>query len=111
MSIMEELLASQSKKITKLFRGQQVEGEIGSITDKEITLDIGAKSEGILQKKDLSLSQAKDLKLGQLETELSVWQSKLEVILKETVGRQGMAKHASFWAEKLRQLPPTPSLK
>ena len=42
--------------------------------------------------------------LKELDTELSIWQSKLEVILKEPVGKKGMAKHARFWAEKLRAI-------
>ena len=45
---------------------------------------------------------AQDLKLDQLSGELATWESKLSVILKEPVGRQGMAKHAAFWADKLR---------
>lgn len=62
---MEKLLASQDKKFTTLSRGQQVEGEIVSITDKEVILDVGAKSEGILPKKELTDAQIKDLNLGQ----------------------------------------------
>ena len=41
--------------------------------------------------------------LDQLEQELSTWQAKLGVILKETVGREGMAKHAHHWMEELRK--------
>lgn len=40
--------------------------------------------------------------LDQLETELSTWQSKLDVILGEPVGRQGMEKHARHWTDKLK---------
>lgn len=58
---MEKLLASQATKITNLSRGQQVEGEIVSLTDKEITLDLGTKSEGVLQRKEV---QRQDLKVG-----------------------------------------------
>ena len=61
---MEELLASQSQKITTLSRGLKVEGEVVAITDKEITLDLGTKSEGILGKRDIPDSQLKDLKVG-----------------------------------------------
>lgn len=61
---MEELLASQTQKLAVLHRGQEVEGEILSIADKEITLDLGAKSEGVLSKKDLPEAQLKNLKLG-----------------------------------------------
>lgn len=63
MVTMEELLASQTKKLINLSRGQQLMGEIILITDKEITLDIGAKSEGILPKKELS-QQSEQLRLG-----------------------------------------------
>ena len=50
---MEELLASQTKKLITLSRGQQVEGVVVSISDKEIILDLGAKSEGVLQAREL----------------------------------------------------------
>ena len=46
--------------------------------------------------------QTEEALLQQLETELGTWQSKLSVILSEPVGKKGMAKHARFWAEKLR---------
>ena len=38
----------------------------------------------------------------ELDRELAVWQSKLDVILKEPIGREGMAKHARYWAEKVK---------
>ena len=38
----------------------------------------------------------------ELDQELSVWQTKLDVILKEPIGREGMAKHARYWAEKVK---------
>lgn len=40
--------------------------------------------------------------LKELDLELSVWQSKLAVILKEPAGKAGMAKHARHWIEKLK---------
>ncbi len=58
---MEKLLASQDKKVVHLSRGQQAEGEIVSVSDKEIILDLGTKSEGVLQRKDLN---GKDVKVG-----------------------------------------------
>lgn len=64
MDIMEKLLASQETKITKLSRGQQIEGEVVAITDREITLDLGAKSEGTLSTRDIADSILKDLKPG-----------------------------------------------
>lgn len=41
---------------------------------------------------------------AQLETELSTWLQKIDVILKEPAARSGMAKHAHFWAEKLKNV-------
>ena len=61
---MEELLASQTKKLITLYRGQNVEGEIVLITAKDIILDLGAKSEGILPKREFSTLEQKDLKVG-----------------------------------------------
>ena len=40
--------------------------------------------------------------LPQLDQELAVWESKIEVIWKEPAGRQGIAKHARHWVEKLK---------
>ena len=40
--------------------------------------------------------------LKELDAELSVWQSKFSVIMNEPVGKKGMAKHARFWAAKLK---------
>lgn len=61
---MEELLASQSKKLITLYRGQPVEGEIVAKNEKEVILDLGAKSEGVLPIRDLSDSEQKELKAG-----------------------------------------------
>lgn len=61
---MEELLASQTKKLITIFRGQQVEGEVVAITDKEITLDLGTKSEGVITTREIPQPQLKDLKVG-----------------------------------------------
>ena len=41
-----------------------------------------------------------------LDEELGIWLKKLETILKEPAGREGMVKHARHWAEKLRHLCP-----
>lgn len=57
---MEELLASQPQKITlDLTRGQEIEGEVVQITEKEIVLDLGAKSEGIIPIRDIDSSKIK----------------------------------------------------
>lgn len=57
-------MASQTNKPTSVFRGKEVEGEVVSITDKEIILDLGTKSEGIISTRELSEPQLKDLKVG-----------------------------------------------
>lgn len=62
--IMEELLASQPQKLTTLHRGQEVEGEVVSISDKEIILDLGAKSEGVIQIREIPSDKLGDLKVG-----------------------------------------------
>ncbi len=64
MNTMEELLASHPQKITKLSRGQLIEGKIVAITDREIILDLAAKSEGILSTRDIGTAVLKDLKVG-----------------------------------------------
>lgn len=46
---MEELLASLPQKPLNLVRGQEVEGEVVGVTNKEILLDLGTKAEGIIQ--------------------------------------------------------------
>lgn len=63
-SIMEELLASQTKKFITPSRNQQVEGEIILKTDKELILDIGAKAEGVLSGRDFPKEQFDNLKIG-----------------------------------------------
>ncbi len=61
---MEGLLASQSKKIVNLYRNKEVEGEVVFISDKEVILDLGTKSEGVISKREFSDSQLEVLKVG-----------------------------------------------
>ncbi len=42
--------------------------------------------------------------LRQLNDELSVWEEKLDVILRERAGREGMAKHAKHLTQELRKM-------
>lgn len=51
-------------KLLNLYRGQEVEGEILSITDREITLDLGAKAEGIIATRDIPTPIKSGLKVG-----------------------------------------------
>ena len=44
-----------------------------------------------------------DARLQNLDSELSTWQSKISVIFKEPMGRQGMSKHCLYWVEKLKK--------
>ncbi len=61
---MEELLASQPQQLKVLHRGQEVEGTVLAITDKEITLDLGSKSEGVISSRDVLDSVKQNLKVG-----------------------------------------------
>ena len=61
---MEELLASQSQKLKVLHRGQEIEGTVLTITNKEITLDLDFKSEGVIASRDLPDSIKSELKIG-----------------------------------------------
>lgn len=51
---MEKLLASQPQKNINLHRNQEIEGVVIVKTDKEIVLDLGSKSEGVLASRELS---------------------------------------------------------
>ncbi len=61
---MEELLASQTKKLTNLYRGLEIEGEVVAVTEKEVILDLGAKSEGILPLREIAEKNRTELKVG-----------------------------------------------
>lgn len=61
---MEELLASLDSQTLSLQFAQEIEGTVVAILDKEVVLDLGTKSEGILPKKDLTPEQLKSLKVG-----------------------------------------------
>lgn len=54
-STMEELLAQSGYKIPSIRRGQEVTGKIVSVSSSEILVDIGAKSEGVIIGRELSL--------------------------------------------------------
>ncbi len=61
---MADLLAKETEKKLSISRGQELEGEVVLISSKEIILDLGLKSEGVLSTRDLSLEQEKSLKVG-----------------------------------------------
>ena len=64
---MEELLASATASFGNnsllLTRGQSVTGEVVAITDQEVTLDLGLKSEGVISRRDLPTG--KEVKIGE----------------------------------------------
>ncbi len=62
-SIMEKLLASQTK-VRNLSRGQELEGSVVAINNRDITLDLGAKSEGVLQVREVPKEKLPTLKVG-----------------------------------------------
>ncbi len=69
---------------------------------------IAAKAGGATSRELLPLVQsakkaAQNLKQDQLVQELGAWESKLDVILKEPIGRQGMSRHAAHWVERLQK--------
>ncbi len=61
---MADLLAKQSNEVVSITRGQEIEGEIISANDNVFILDLGAKSEGVLYKKDLPSDLIAKLKVG-----------------------------------------------
>ena len=64
---MADLLAATGYKIPVLKRGQEVAGKIVFINKDEILIDIGAKSEGIVTGRELSMVHdlASSLSLGE----------------------------------------------
>lgn len=61
---MEELLASQKTSTITLSRGQEVEGEVVYKDDKEIVLDLKAKSEGLIPVKEIPENTLANIKVG-----------------------------------------------
>lgn len=61
---MEKLLASSAKPVN-IRRGQEVEGGIVYISDSELILDLGAKSEGVIQKREFPSTQIEKFKVGE----------------------------------------------
>lgn len=72
-STMEELLANTGYQISAPKRGDTVKGIVTDITKKMMTVDIGAKSEGVVLDKELAAAAdfVNDLKVGD-EVELVV---------------------------------------
>lgn len=63
LKTMEELLASYQKPLS-VSRNEEVTGVVVAIFEKEIIVDLGAKSEGVLDKRDLPQEDLEKLKVG-----------------------------------------------
>jgi small subunit ribosomal protein S1 len=63
---MEQLLATYGNKQMGLFKGQTLDGKVISVTTKEILVDVGAKSEGVVSGRELDAvrDMLKDYNIG-----------------------------------------------
>ncbi|MDO8570716.1 MAG: S1 RNA-binding domain-containing protein [Candidatus Daviesbacteria bacterium] len=57
-------LMSAGNAPKKLYRGQEVEGTVISVSDREIILDLGTKAEGLMSKNDLPQDKRDQVKVG-----------------------------------------------
>lgn len=62
---MADLLAASFEPVT-LHRGEQVKGTVVAITPQEVIFDLGAKAEGVANKRDFSKDQLEILKIGDI---------------------------------------------
>lgn len=62
---MADLLAQNTNKPITVSKGERVEGKIIANLADDLVVDLGAKAEGVLSKKDLSAETLADLKVGQ----------------------------------------------
>jgi small subunit ribosomal protein S1 len=96
---MEELLASSKNTPITLSRGQEVEGEVVSIDDKEIILDLKAKSEGLISTKDVSENVLKSIKIGdKLKAFVSELENEAGLILL-SLGQTSQGLGGGRWAK------------
>lgn len=61
---MDQLMAQYSSLPLTLSRGDEVSGEVISISPSEVILELGAKSEGVINKNELPQEQRENLKIG-----------------------------------------------
>lgn len=99
---MADLLAKQTSQVKAVQRGQEVEGTVVALVGGEIIIDLGTKSEGVFQKKDLSPDQIKNLKVGDkitatvIHPENPSGQVVLGLERAPTSGRPGSEKFTKF---------------
>lgn len=58
---MVDLMASLDTKPLNLYRGQKAQGTVVLVTDSEIVVDLGSKSEGILEKVEMPQAKVGDM--------------------------------------------------
>ena len=74
---------------------ENIAKEAGAADAVKLEAAIKGTREALKQEKGSAL-------LSQLDQELDVWQKKITVIVGEPAGRQGVAKHAHYWVETLK---------
>ncbi len=94
-------MASFQKPIT-VSRNEEVTGEVVAILDKEIIVDLGIKSEGVLNKRDLSAAELKNLKVKDqltafVESESESGQIILSLVKKVKPTRGGFQNRGVNW--------------
>jgi ribosomal protein S1 len=70
---MADLLAKQDKQVVRISRGQEIEGKIIADLEGAFILDLGAKAEGVLPKRDLSAEQIEKFKVGERITSYVIY--------------------------------------
>lgn len=91
---MEELLASLSDKTIFPSKGEEVEGEVIALNDKEVILDLGIKTEGVISTRDLGETS---FKIG----------DKVKAFVEETENESGQAVLSLNKAVQPRKQPTT----
>ncbi|MBI2007508.1 MAG: S1 RNA-binding domain-containing protein [Candidatus Blackburnbacteria bacterium] len=91
---MDELLARTGYKIRSFARGEKVTGKIINIGPKAMTLDIGAKSEGVVADREFEAARhlVKNLKAGdEIEAEVVVPEERGQIFLSLRTGAESRA--------------------
>ena len=74
---------------------ETIEKSVGSGND-------AARAQAAIREARGKAASSSDTLVKQLAAELLTWESKFPVIWREPSGRQGIAKHAKHWIEKLK---------
>ena len=104
---MEELLASLTNKTISINKGEEVEGEVILINEKEITLDLGTKTEGVISTRDLGETNFKvgdRLKAFVTESENESGQAILSLHKAASVHKSSITVDSQKWLEAIKKL-------